>query len=830
MIRAVPDPEFDEELGRYVDAQPPEHGLILQEHYANRGSVLVDEAHNFRNRNQRSEGLRQYLEAGDHKVILLSATPQNLGPMDIYRQLRLFLDETNHGLNIEPINLEEYFRNALRWHAHRAEIENYRAEIEAWKQSSGRGTPPMDEPTPPSVQYADIQQVLVPVFIRRRRRDIREIYGDTAEVEGQPVRFPDPVLGNLEYRLDKVYAKAGSLDEIQAWLKAHRAARYRATDYLKPDAKDSDEYRDLFRAGDRIPRLMRALLFKRLESSIEAFRATLETLVQSNRNFRMSLESGFVPIGNTATRLLTGQAFDADELLDVLQQEEARRSERASDRSKLVHSTADFEVERWLEDLDADFELLSTIQARIAGIGPEDDDKLRSLRSFLERPDVAADKVLIFSEAETTVEYLYRELNPDAGSEIARLSGNTSDSAPGIVRRFSPRSNLDRNGRLPRNEIRVLLATDIVSEGQNLQDCARVLNYDLHWNPVRLIQRFGRVDRIGSEHDVIHLHNMWPDTDVDEELELTDKLGNRIQSFHDLIGLDSKLLSDSERLNADDMYRIYVDRELPEEDDVLDEVAANQRAVALLQRIQKDDPGLWETVVNLPDGIRSALNAGTQPGSDGSSVHLQNVLAVDGMQMPLMSPNQPTAPASPFDAPSAGETLVLLAAGDVKSCYAVTDGQEPRQISPAQFVAAAECQPDTPAQELPPSTNERVMRAFELFRTDVQQRLGRARRHRNTQARRYVSRHLNQARNDLETSPDLATRIDTLRRIFLAELPTGAENGLEDIRRLNLTGTVLITRLEALRERFRLNPPDDSATNQPPEPQIIRIVCSDGLT
>ena len=486
--------------------------------------------------------------------------------------------------------------------------------------------------------------------------------------------------------------------------------------------------------------------------------------------------------------------------------------------------------ESWLDYLDADFELLSTVQARIVDIGPEDDDKLRSLRRFLERPDVAADKVLIFSEAETTVEYLYRELNPDAGSEIARLSGNTSDSAPGIVRRFSPRSNPGRNGRRPRNEIRVLLATDIVSEGQNLQDCARVLNYDLHWNPVRLIQRFGRVDRIGSEHDVIHLHNMWPDTDVDEELELTDKLGNRIQSFHDLIGLDSKLLSDSERLNADDMYRIYVARELPEEDDVLDEVAANQRAVALLQRIEKENPELWETVVNLPDGIRSALNAGAEPGSDGSNVHLQNVLAVDGMQMPLMSPNQPTAPASPFDAPRAGETLVLLAAGDVKSCYAVADGQEPRQISPAQFVAAAECQPDTPAQELPSSTNERVMRAFEIFRTDVQQRLGRARRHRNTQARRYVSRHLNQARANLETSPDLATRIDTLRRIFLAELPTGAENGLEDIRRLNLTGTVLITRLEALRERFRLNPPDDTATRQPPEPQIIRIVCSDGLT
>ena len=575
---------------------------------------------------------------------------------------------------------------------------------------------------------------------------------------------------------------------------------------------------------------MRALLFKRLESSIEAFRSTLESLIHSNRNFRQSLEAGFVPIGNTATRLLAGQSFDADDVLEILQQEEERRSERGLERSALVHATADFDLARWLDDLDADYELLSDIQARVADITPQDDDKLRTLRHFLERSDVASGKVLIFSEAETTVEYLYRELNPEGNSEIARLTGNTGGSAPEIVRRFSPKNNPGRNGRPPRNEIRVLLATDIVSEGQNLQDCARVLNYDLHWNPVRLIQRFGRVDRIGSEHSVIHLHNMWPDTDVDAELELTDRLSNRIQSFHDLIGLDSKLLSDSERLNANDMYRIYVDKELPEEDDVLDEVAANQRAVALLQRIQKEDPELWDTVVNLPDGIRSALNVGEESSNAGSDVHLQNVLPVHGMQMPLVSPDTPSAPASPFDAPRRGETLVLLAAGDVKSCYSVADGQEPRQISPAQFVAAAECQPDAPAEPLPPKTNERVMRAFEAFRTEVQQRLGRARRPRNTLARRYVSRRLNQARADLETSPDLAMRSDTLRRIFLADLPSGAENGLEDIRRLGLQGSVLITRLEALRERFRLNPPDNSADRHPPEPQIVRIVCSDGLT
>ena len=127
------------------------------------------------------------------------------------------------------------------------------------------------------------------------------------------------------------------------------------------------------------------------------------------------------------------------------------------------------------------------------------------------------------------------------------------------------------------------------------------------WNPVRLIQRFGRVDRIGTEHDVIHLHNMWPDTAVDADLSLTERLNRRIQTFHDLIGLDSRLLSDAERLNANAMYRIYEGKELPEIDDGLDDVAANQRAIALLQRIQEDDPDLWRTVTSLPDGIRSAL-------------------------------------------------------------------------------------------------------------------------------------------------------------------------------------------------------------------------------
>ena len=749
--------------------------------------------------------------------------------MDIYRQLRLFLHDTEHGLNIEPVSLESYFHNAQLWLAYQVEDENYKAGFSAWQASGSVGTPPLP-PDKPTVPKAEIHQVLTPVFIRRRRKDIRDLFGDTALVDGKPVRFPEPVLDNVEYRLDKVYAKAGPLDELEGLLREHKAARYRATEYIKEEAKSKPEYRDLFRAGDRIARLMGVLLLKRLESSIEAFRSTLNSLINSNRNFRQSLDAGFVPIGSTATRLLAGQSFDVDDLMEVLRQEEQRRQQEGSQRDKLVHSATDFDAIRWTEELDADYDVLEDIRSRVEDIGPEDDDKLRALRDFLARPEVQAGKVLIFSEAETTVDYLYRELNPDGQHEhIARLTGSTSHDAERIVKRFSPTWNLGAREAMPGPEIRVLLATDIVSEGQNLQDCACVLNYDLHWNPVRLIQRFGRIDRIGTEHEVINLHNMWPDVAVDAELSLTERLHRRIQSFHDLIGLDSKLLSDAERLNASAMYRIYDGKALPEIDDGLDEVSANQRAITLLQRIQEDDPDLWQTITQLPDGIRSALTARTQQPSASNEQYAQSVLEIEGTQAPLMSPATMASVSSPFDDPRQGETLVLLNAGGVRSCYAVDSELQPRAISPAQLIAAAECSPDTPARPLPADTNERVMAAFETFSTDFQRRLGRARRPRDTRARRYISRHLGIAMNEARNDVGLMNRIEVLRQIFLGEISPQVESALGEIRNLRLEGSVLLTRLEALRERYRLNPPDNTDRTVPTEPQVIRIVCSDGL-
>ncbi len=827
MIVPAGAPQYEEELGRYVDTEPPGRGIVLQETYANRGPVLVDEAHNFRNINQRSRGLQQYLDAGDHKVVLMSATPQNLGPRDIYRQLSLFLDDRDHGLPIEPVSLEAYFGNAEQWLTHQSRMADYRSEYEDWQTHRRQATPPIP-PSRPAIPRARIEEVLSHVFIRRRRRDIRDLYGDSAEISGKPVQFPEPTLENINYRLDRVYARAGTFEEITVMLQEHKASRYQASEYLWPEAREKDRYTGLLRSRDRVAGLMKVLLLKRLESSVAAFRSTLESLMRSNRHFREALEAGYVPVGALATRLINGQEFNADEAFEILSQEDVQDDSRGT-----AHPVEDFRVGDWIQDLDADHELLRNLHERVQSVRPEDDDKLRALKQFLGRPDVAGGKVLIFSEAETTIDYLYRELSPiGEGDEIERLSGSNRDRAESIVGRFSPRSNLPPERRAGIKEIRILLATDVVSEGQNLQDCARVLNYDLHWNPVRLIQRFGRVDRIGTEHDMIHLQSMWPDVEVDQDLDLTDRLTRRIQLFHDLIGLDNRLLSESEQLNAEAMYRIYRDQKLPDSDDGLDDVSVHQRAVATLQRIREEQPELWSRIENLPDGIRSALLvkphslATDQRNGDPPP----DPTATEATQPALLSPEhlRQAAP-SAFDEPATGETLVLLGAGDLDSCYAVGADLHPRPISPAQFIAHAECEESTPAQPLPAGANERVMAAFARFSKELGQRLGKSRRPRNTKARRFVSRHLNLARAEEKNNPAEVQRIDELRRIFGGPLPARAEAALSDVHSIQPHGGALLARLEGLRETYRLAVRDDSGESDTAEPQIVRIICSDSL-
>src|SRR5690606_20553528 len=165
-------------------------------------------------------------------------------------------------------------------------------------------------------------------------------------------------------------------------------------------------------------------------------------------------------------------------------------------------------------------------------------------------------KCLIFTQYADTAEYLHEQIQASGEWPDAEVVYSDKKGRASVIGRFAPRANpeLYPDGA---TEIDLLVATDVLSEGLNLQDCDKIINYDLHWNPVRLIQRFGRIDRIGSEHGVIYGYNFLPETGLDEHLGLRDKLSRRIQEIHDTIGEDDRILDENERLNETAMYAIY---------------------------------------------------------------------------------------------------------------------------------------------------------------------------------------------------------------------------------------------------------------------------------
>ena len=757
---AVPEQaEWDEVQDDWVFTGEPTRGQSLTANYPNNGPVLIDEAHNFRNSsNNRYKGVENYLREGEHKVILLSATPQNLSPMDIYHQIRTFMDDDDHGLPIEPYNLQRYFR--------------IHAKDAAASEESRRA----------------IQRALTPIFIRRRRRDIIEIYGDTAEVNGQPVRFPTPRLDNLNYQLDNVYSEAGGSAALFELVDRHKGARYQPLDYLKPAHQDDPRYDAIKRSKGRIANLIKSLMLKRLESSVHAFRNTLDTLAASNKNFRRALENGYVPTGRLATRMLSDPEFDPDDMLATLADDEAESNRRNA------HPSDHFDIKRWRTDLEADATVIAFIKDSIKSITSAQDEKLGRLRDFLSTDAVKSEKVLVFSESRDTVEYLYRELNPGGkNGEIAMLSSRNNANQADTISRFSPMSNFANHRSILDNPIRILFATDVVSEGQNLQDCNRVINYDIHWNPIKLIQRFGRVDRIGTTAETVYLHNMWPDTGIDESLSLTDRIGERIQSFHNIIGHDSKVLSANETLNTEAMYRIYVQGEMPDHDadDLMDEGAATQNNIALLQRIRDNDPDLYAKTASLPNGIRSA------------------VIAPRG--------------------PHKGKTIALLARGRNQACYAVGDDLLPVAIEPDEFLALAKCDPHTLARPLPKKTNQRVMSAYDAFRSIPATRLVDAPR--RTENQRYVSRELNRARGHDDGDTNYLQTVERMRRIYAnRDYSPNVDAAITVMRRENVIGRDLVHRLSRLADLYSLRPPRQTETAAEELPHPIRIVCSDGLT
>ncbi|ALV27408.1 helicase-related protein [Pannonibacter phragmitetus] len=510
--------------------------------WGNYDLVVIDESHNFRNNDVFKDRETRYqklmnkvIRAGvKTKVLMLSATPVNNRFTDLRNQLALAYEGQSEALsrNLKAeTSVEEIFRRAQK-------------AFNAWT------TLPPDERTAASILKAldfDFFELLDAVTIARSRKHIETFY-DTKDIgrfpeRCKPLSFHCPITQRTDVM---------GLNDIFTQLSILKLAVYAPISYILPSRlrKYEDIYdtqveggRGKLRQADRersLQALMTTNLLKRLESSVEAFRITLRSL---GGNITRALDA--INDFEHSGRAQSVSDFMADpELLDAEDDDLAGLGDFTVGK-KVQISLADMDLPSWKHDLEADLALIQELVASMDKVTPDDDAKLQHLKQVLQRKvseplNPGNRKVLIFTAFADTANYLYANLAPFAqqlglhagkvtGSDTPKTTLKKSYDFQGVLTLFSPRSK-EKAIVLPNEpgELDILIGTDCISEGQNLQDCDYLVNYDIHWNPVRIIQRFGRIDRIGSPNAQIQLVNYWPDITLDEYINLKERVENRM--------------------------------------------------------------------------------------------------------------------------------------------------------------------------------------------------------------------------------------------------------------------------------------------------------------
>lgn len=473
--------------------------------------------------------------------------------------------------------------------------------------------------------------LLEEIVIRRTRSFIRSAY-PSATISGAPVRFPERRLKTVRYDLEATYA--GIYDDIVSGIERLNLAPYSLETYKKPEVEV-----DEFEAGreQALVGIFKSRYLKRFESSVDAFRISVRRALQFTQTFESYiLDRRLLRSTDFARALQFLEREDVEDdatprsLADEIDAHEEAR--RLFEEMETV-DTSKYDLRKLHEALQADIRTLSTVWERVRQIRPEHDAKLRRLKDLLRSAELRGKKVLVFSYYRDTARYLYRELghpeNPEAqkfrqelgGARIRRMdSGADAKERERIVRGFAPRANQAPEWAGTDHEIDILISTDVLAEGQNLQDCGHLINYDLHWNPTRMVQRAGRIDRIGTPFSTLWIYNMFPDEGLERLLGLVERLSDRIAAIDSTGFLDASVLGEAvHSRNFNTLRRIRdEDGAVIREEEELTELATGE---FLLQRLRNVvDSGAKETLEALPDGIHSGL---TKPGAKGAFFYFQ---------------------------------------------------------------------------------------------------------------------------------------------------------------------------------------------------------------
>ena len=780
--------------------------------------VIIDESHNLRNREgKRYRAIHEYISENESRCILLSATPYNKTYQDLSNQLRLFISE-EQDLGIRP---EQMLRNMGELEFRRQHQANPRS-LAAFEQSG----------------YPDDWRDLMRLYmVRRTRTFVQDNYAETdPDTDRRYLTFED---GNRSYFPTRVPKTVGfpvnDADPNDQYARMYAPAtvdviqnlylpRYGLGNYVldnpgtPPTSSEDQQIQNLARAGKRLMGFCRTNLFKRLESSGAAFVQSVERHALRNYVFLHALGNGLpLPVGTQDAEMLDSRFTDEDideaqgASADPEDDNEQEAEGNAPNAQNASHWTPEAFEQRaariyeeyatryrrrftWMRhdlfrpnleaELQNDTDALIALLRKNGEWNPVQDTKLNALQKLITEcyPDR---KIIVFSQFADTVRYLETQLKSLGVSNLAGVTGDSPDPTA-IAWRFSPISNDRQHTTGPGEELRVLIATDVLSEGQNLQDCAIVVNYDLPWAIIRLIQRAGRVDRIGQTAEEILCHSFMPSDGVERLINLRGRVRDRLRENAEVVGTDEAFFEDDQ--DDQPIINLYNERAGILDGEADAEVDLTSHAYQIWKNAITADPRLEKAVSALPDVVFS------------SRQHHRGLRQPEG-------------------------TLVYLRTEDDNDAlaYVGRDGQSITE-SPIEILTAAQCHPDTPAYPRHEEHHQLVAAGAKHIAQQARNiggQLGRpssARYRTYNRLKEYAegikgqlfdSEDLRQAINDIYRHPLRQAAVDTLNR----QMRSGIDDpGLADL--------VIQMRNE---DRLCIMESEDTEVQEP------RIICSMGL-
>lgn len=639
------------------------------------GLILIDESHRFRNsETQMYQALDNLIENiyPNPYIVLLSATPQNNTPRDLKNQIYLFQRERHNTTldRIEGRNLSAFFNR----------IERYFDELKRDPNANNKELIALSREIR--------EKVLDDLLVRRTRTDIKKYYQKDAEgIKFPEVKGPhllkyemDDELAQLFYdTMEKIAPFNTIKDEIAFEEDSLNYYRYRAIEFL-----ENKEHRNLYEkrsatvesTSRRLARIMQILLVKRLESSFPAFQTSLRNLQRYTDNMLEMLQDNVVFIcpDIDVNAELNADAKSKKRGKRVSKQDcynDIRKKIKQKGGSNREFKTSDFKYE-YFQSLKKDKEIIDNLCTRWDRI--EDDPKLnkfqKSLNQILFNEDINnpkkydKPKLVIFTEALSTVSQLKKKIEGTTDHKVLAISAENRKEKEEIIK-----ANFDANveDKDKKDDYDIIITTEVLAEGVNLHRSNVVVNYDTPWNSTRLMQRIGRVNRIGSKEDFVHIYNFMPTAQSDAQINLVQKAHTKIQAFHAMFGEDSKIFTDAE------------------------ELVAHEYDPNALQKLVDGEESVYEKYI---DELRTLKNENSE---------LYN--RIENLELPLQS-------AKKHDN---YETVCWVSSPKGKGLYLSLNDTETKDISTIQMIEKLKCEPNTPAEKLPENADADYEKAIQEY-------------------------------------------------------------------------------------------------------------------